>query len=56
LKSCIADKDDDLFLSQEEVLAENIYLSTPLILPRGYSLFIVSNDFGNYFIEHNKYA
>jgi hypothetical protein len=29
-------------LFQEEVFAENTFLSTPLILPRGYSLFIAS--------------
>jgi hypothetical protein len=40
-------------LFQEEVLAENTFLSTPLILPRGYSLFIASNYFGDYFFEHN---
>jgi len=39
---------------QEEVLAENTFLSTPLILPRGYSLFIASNYFGDYFFEHDK--
>jgi hypothetical protein len=53
LKSCIFVEVGFCGL-QEEVLAENTFLSTPLILPRGYSLFIASNYFGDYFFEHDK--
>jgi len=44
-------------LFQEEVLAENTFLSTPLILPRGYSLFNASNFLAIIFLNMiNEYS